>query len=165
MLKPEALFINGMYESVLQEIMQVQSEILEESFFLQPYSPKRIRKLWKDPPTVETPMQLFLSTTEELATVRYEAEIVGWDDKRTLSEAKRDVLNSLITRLQPRQEGGLYNALPVKRGQSVNLIHIRRLQFLANPYSVEQFRKTSDGKPLSSNRKTAGGWAYVKLDN
>jgi len=163
MIKSEALFINGVYESALQEILQVQSVLPEQILFLQPYSGKSIAKLQNGSPTVEAPMRLFLSTTQDLATVRYEAEIVYWDDKRTMSEAKRRLVNDLLEKFQPN-EGGLYNASRGESGKSVNLLHIRRLQLLSPPYSVEQLTKTSDGEPLSSNRTRAGGWAYIKLD-
>jgi hypothetical protein len=38
MLKPIALFMNGVFESVLEEILQIQSVLPEQIMFLQPYS-------------------------------------------------------------------------------------------------------------------------------
>ena len=157
----EALFINGVFDSVLQEILKIQSELPEQILFLQPYSSRPMRELRDRPPTAESPMQLFLSLPTDLASVHYTAEFVGWDDKRALSDRKRHTLNRIIRALQPN-EGGLYDASPTGDRKSVNLLYIRRLQRLEPPFPVGHLIKTSDGKPLSSGRTTAGGWAYVK---
>jgi hypothetical protein len=77
MLKPVALFINGVFESVLEDILQVQDVLPEQIMFLQPYSGKTIQKLRQDRPSVESPMRLFVSTTVDLVNVSYQAEIVG----------------------------------------------------------------------------------------
>lgn len=160
-MKSETLFINGVYESGLEEILRVQRLLPDQTMFLQPYSSHAIIHLRDDHPTFDDPMQLFLSITTDLPTVHYAAEIVGWDDKRKLSEEKRNVLNRLIWTLQP-EEGGLYDASRVEGEPSVNLLHIRRLHNLANPFSVTELTKTSDNMPLSPCRRTAGGWVYVR---
>ncbi len=162
-MKSEALFINGVYESVLEEILHVQRWLPEYLMFLQPYSSRAITHLRDDPPSIDDPMRLFLSVTTNLPTVHHSAEIVLWDDKRTLSEEKRNVLNRLIWTLQPN-EGGLYNESPVEGKPSVNLLSIRRLHKLASPFSVTELTKTSDDIPVSPDRTTAGGWAYVRVD-
>jgi len=160
-MRAEALFINGVFEEVLREILKVQSVVPEQILFLQPYAGSAIAKLRDEPPTTESPMRLFLSTTDSLATVSYEAEIVGWDDKRTLTDKKRQVLNRIIYCLQP-DEGGLYDASRAGEGKSVNLLHVRRLHKLNPPSSVDHLVKTGDSEPLSTGRTTAGGWAYVR---
>ena len=160
-MKSEALFLNGVYESVLEEILLVQGFLPEQIMFLQPYSSETIIHLRDDRPTVDDPMRLFLSITTDLPTVHYSAEIVGWDDKRELSEGKRNVLNRLIWTLQP-DEDGLYDASRVEGKPSVNLLHIRRLHKITNPFSVTELTKTSDNMPVSPGRKTAGGWVYVR---
>src|SRR4029077_8757594 len=91
-------------------------------------------------------------------------EIVGWDDKREITEAKRRVVNRLIWTLQPN-EGGLYDASSVQGAQSVNLLYVRRVRQLQTPFSVGQLIKIADSEPVSDERTTAGGWAYVKTDN
>lgn len=156
----EGLFLNGVYQDVLRDILKIQSVLPEQILFLQPYSSRAMLKLRDDPPTIESPMRLFLSTTTDLATVRYAAEIVGWDDKRTLSDSKRHVLNRIIYCLQPT-EGGVYDASRTAEGKSVNLLHVRRVQRLESAFSVERLIKVSDGKPVSPGRTTAGGWVYV----
>lgn len=163
-MKAEALFINGVYETVLQEILQIQAVLPEQILFLQPYSSRAITGLRDDPPSVESPVQLLMSLTDDLATIHYTAEIVGWDDKRALSAEKRKVLNRLICTLQPN-EGGLYDASRAEEGESVNLLHVRRLRQLSKPFCVHQLVKAVDNEPVSDKRKTAGGWAYIKTDN
>lgn len=160
-MKQEALFINGIYDQPLREILSIQTELPEQILFLQPYSSNAISRLRDDPPTIDDPMQLFISITNDLATVRYSAEIVGWDDKRNLSEARRRVLSRLVWTLQP-SESGLYDASRVEGARSVNLLHIRRLRELKQPFPVSELIKTSDQQPLSEARTTAGGWAYVQ---
>jgi hypothetical protein len=155
-----ALFINGIYDSVLEEILQVQGILPEQIMFLQPYSGRRIAQLRDSPPTVDEPMKLYLSTTEELATVRYQAEIVGWKDKTVLSRLERRVIDRLLWTLQPN-EGGLYDKSTSETG-SVNLLLIRRLEHLKRGFSVRHLIKVTGNEPVSSKRTTAGGWTYVK---
>lgn len=161
MLKPVALFINGVFESVLEEILAVQTALPEHIMFLQPHTSRVIKALQADTPVTDAPMRLFLSTTDSLATVHYQAEIVGWRDKRELSKAHKPVINRLIAALQPNEKE-LYNAAKGGSGESVNLLYVRRLQKLSDPFSVAQLRKISDGSSLSTGRTTAGGWAYVE---
>ena len=163
MIKEEALFINGVFENVLEEILQIQNELPEHIMYLQPYSSDPIVHLRDDPPTDEAAVLLYLSITTDLSMVHYTAEIVGWDDKREIPHAKRKVLNRVIATLQPN-ESGLYDASRVEGKPSVNLLHIRRLRRVDPPVSVSRLIKTVDGKPVSPGRTTAGGWAYVKRD-
>jgi hypothetical protein len=163
-MKPEALFLNGVYESVLDEVVQVQGALPEQIMFLQPYRNEAIAKLRDDPPSVDDPMLLLISVTTDLPTVHYVAEIVGWDDKRSLPERKRRVLNRLICTLQPN-EGGLYDASRTESGESVNLLHVRRVRRLSKPFAVSQLVNAGDGQPVSDRRTTAGGWVYVKTEN
>src|SRR4051812_41333613 len=109
-MKGEALFPNGVYESVLKEVLAVQEGLPEQIMFLQPYKSHAIVRLRDNPPTVDAPMRLLISLTTDLKHVRYSAEIVGWDDKLKLREnpPRHRVLNRLICTLQPN-EGGLYN--------------------------------------------------------
>jgi hypothetical protein len=161
-MRTEALFKNGVYEHVLEDILAVHTGSPDEILYLQPSSHRVMRHLRDDPPTLERPMWLFASTTMDLATVRYRGQIVGWSDKRTLSSEQRRLIEGKIHTLQPT-EPGLYDAPRVAAAghQSVNLLHIRRLHRLMEPFPVTQLRKSSDGHPLSPHRTRAGGWAYV----
>ena len=162
-MRDETLFLNGVYKSMLKEILLVQEEMPEQIMFLQPYKSSSIVHLRDDPPTLDEPMQLYISTRENLPTIKYEAEIVGWDNKREMPRAKRRVISRLIWTLQP-EEGGLYDKSATAKG-SVNLLHIRRLRELTKAFSVERLTKKSDGKRVSPKRTTSGGWTYVEVRN
>lgn len=159
-MKPvAALFINGVFESVLEEIYEVQEVLPEQIMFLQPYSGSAISRLREDPPSVDSPVQLLISITNDLTNIHYHAEIVGWENKPDLSGKKREFINQLIATLQP-EEQKLYHAAKGGTGESVNLLYIRRLRKVS-PYSVAKLQKLSDGEPLSTARTTAGGWSYI----
>ncbi len=163
-MKSEALFMNGVHETTLYEILEIQSILPEQILFLQPFSGSPIARLRDDTPTVDDPMRLFMSITNDLSVVHYTAEIVGWDNKLNLSDAKRFILDKLLKTLQP-DEGGLYDAARAGDGKSVNLLHIRRLQHLKSPFGVEHMIKTSNSLPVADGRTTAGGYSYVKMDD
>lgn len=160
----EALFLNGVYEDVLTEILHIQKLLPDLILFLQPYKAQAMKKLAINPPTCEAPILAYISTTEDLSVVSYSGEIVGWDDKRHISNERRNVLNRIIWTLQPN-EGGLYNASNEDGKESVNLLYIRRLRALSEPFSVSRLIKSSDGTPYSEKRTTAGGWSYVEINN
>ena len=160
-MSDDALFLNGVYESVLIEIFTVQSVLPEQIMFLQPYSNRIIRNLQANSPSVEFPMRIYFSLTNDLANIHYQAEIVGWEDKRILSNEKRGVITTFLDTFQ-KNESGLYNATKSGTGESVNLLHIWRLQKLKNPFSVSSLIKISNNEPVSTKRETAGGWIYVK---
>lgn len=160
-MRDEAIFLNGVYEAVLKDILKVQEALPEHIMFLQPYAKSPIVRLRDNPPSVDDPVRLYLSTTDDLPTVTYAAEIVGWDDKAEISEQRRRVITRLIFTLQPT-ENGLYDASGDGTGTSTNLLHVRRMTRLDRGFSVEKLTKTSDNTPVSSNRSTAGGWSYVR---
>lgn len=160
-MRSEALYLNGVYESVLEEILNIQALLPEQIMFLQPYSGRAIKQLRESPPSVDDPMLLLMSTTTALDKVSYSAEIVGWDDKTQLSREKWRVINRLIVTLQPN-ETGLYDASKSADGQSVNLLHVRRLAKLPRAFGVSRLVNATDGSPVSDKRSTAGGWVYVR---
>ena len=162
-MRPIALFLNVVFEGVLKEIIEVQQELPEQIMFLQPHSGRAITKLPENPPTVDDPMLLLMSVTDDLPTVQFAGEIVGWDDKTDMTARRRNVLNRLVHTLQPR-EGGLYDASRSKARQSVNVLSIRRLRRLKKPFKVTRLRKAEDAQTVSDNRTTAGGWTYVSAD-
>lgn len=160
-LRPEALFLNGVYETVLEEILSVQELLPEQIMFLQPYTSSAIKKLQEHPPSVGDPMLLVMSTTGNLTSVQYAAEIVGWEDKTQLPRDKWRLLNRLVVMLQPNEEG-LYDASKDPEKQSINLLFIRRLRRVES-FDVAQLIKTKDGTPVG-HRSTSGGWSYVRAD-
>jgi hypothetical protein len=159
-MHPEALFINGVYASVFDEIIAVQAELPEQILFLQPYSSHTMTKVRDKQPSTTMPMRLFASITSDLGCVHYVGEIVGWENKTELSPMKRALIEKIIKELQPNEDH-LYNASPAQ-GTSVNLLYVRRVRKLPQPFSVTQLTKLNDGKALSNGRQTAGGWAYVQ---
>ena len=159
----EALFLNGVYESVLEGIIRAQREAgPDEVFYLQPYKSQAIAKFREDPPTAHIPTTLYLSTTDSLSTVSYRAQIVGWKDKRCLDGPERERICGEIMRWG-YDSSGLYGIdLCEPQKSMVNLLYIQDLVRLESSFSVACLIKTSDGKPLSDKRATAGGWSYVK---
>ena len=155
-----SLFINGVFDGVLKEILKTQRVAPEQILFLQPYSGNPIKRLESDPPTVENPIKLYLSTSAELSKVSYMADIVGWEDKGKLSADRCEIVGKILKCFQPG-EGGLYDHS--RSGEpSVNLLSIRRLARLHHPFSVAELIKISDREPLSEHRSTSGGWSYVR---
>lgn len=162
-----ALFMNGIYRSVLEEIRETQSEFPDCTLFLQPYSGDTILMLQKDVPTPEAPVTLYASTTDDLSNISYVAEIVGWEDKTAMIPSRRQEVNDLIQRYQPgerltsEEPVGLYNASKDPDRPSKNLLHIRRMVRLDVPFSVGQLIKDSNNEPHSTNRTMPGRWVPV----
>jgi len=159
-MRDEALFLNGVWESVLQDILAIQAHLPEQIMYLQPYSGGRIVHLAEDPPTVDDPVRLLMSVTDDLPTVRYVCEIVGWDDKRQLRGKKLTLLNRIIYAFQWTEEG-VYGYGYDEEHPCVNLLYVRRMKKLTKPFSVGELIVTSSGEPHSTDRSTAGGWSYV----
>ena len=143
-MREVALFINGVYESALREVVAIQQVLPEQIMFLQPHGSRYMKELRADPPSVDDPMRLFISPTVDLSRVHYEAEIVGWDDKAHLSAERRGVLERVVNALQPG-EHGIYDLAHSPNGVSVNLLHVRRMRQLDTPMDVGQLVKTKDG--------------------
>lgn len=155
-----SLFINGVFDNVLEEILNTQRVAPDQILFLQPYSGRRIKRLESDPPTAENPVRLYLSTSGALSEVSYTADVVGWEDKGAMSVDRREIVVKILKCFQPGEEGLYYH--PRSGEPSVNLLSIRRLAKLHNPFSVAELIKISDHEPLSENRSTSGGWSYVR---
>ena len=156
-----ALFMNGIFSSVLDEIVKNQSQAPDKTLYLQPYRGNAIAMLRDDPPTVEDLVKLYVSTTDSLATVSYTADIVGWEDKTKLDPARRDEVDSIIRVFQPN-ENGLYDLSPTPGSQSLNLLSIKGLVKLTSPFSVANLINDRRLEPLPTNRSRSGGWYYVR---
>jgi 5-methylcytosine-specific restriction protein A len=152
-----ALYINGVFEDVLDEIIRSQENNPSKIFYLQPYSESSIKQLKEAPPTIESPLPLYISTTAQLNQICYSAEIVGWEDKNEIPPERKALLNEHIKQFQPK-EGEIY---PEARGKKcVNLISIKNLQKVSNQFSTSNLIKESNGEPLKP-RSQSGGWSYV----
>jgi hypothetical protein len=155
-----AIFLNGVFEVVLKELLEIQAYLPEQILYLQPFSSRRIVRLAEDTPSTEDPVRLFISVTDDLPTVRYTCEVVGWDDKRQLEGWKLNALNRVIFALQP-SEGGVYGLNDPDKPDMVNLLYVRRMHKLSRPFSVAELTLESTGEPHSTDRETGGGWSYV----
>jgi len=153
------LFINGIYKNVLEEILKAQKKEPHGSFYLQPYSAQKILMLKKNNPTSETPITLYLSTTDNYNTIAYIAEIIGWENKSELSKTRESFLNKRIKKYQPGEEK-IYRVKNKQGDESINLITIRNLERLTNNLSTQILLKKSDNLPLQA-RTRAGGWSEV----
>src|SRR5262249_16280782 len=143
---------------VLGEILQTQSVLPEQILFLQPHGPRAILDLQHSHLSVDDPMRLFLSTTDDLNHVSYQAEIVGWDNKNTLPPERSAIIERILKALEPK-EGGLYDLSKAPGGRSLNLIHVRRVARLERRFPVQRLLKVYGGN--LQPRTQAGGWAYV----
>jgi predicted HNH restriction endonuclease len=153
----KAFYLNGVYESVLEEIMKSQEKNPGKIFYLQPYSEKTIKQLKKDPPAPDSPMSVYISTTAQLNQICYSADIVGWEDKNEMPPERKAHLNEHIKQFQPK-EGEIY---PEARGKKcVNLISIKNLKKLSNQLSTSNLIKESNGEPLKP-RTRPGNWSYI----
>lgn len=152
-----ALYINGVFEETLLEILLAQKETPGLICMLQPYSSTRIKLLANEPPSSEQPTELYMSTTTSLAQVAYRARIFDWKDKRLLTETELGILNQRIAVHQPTEKE-VY--LQVKGKPCVNLIFVSQLQRLQSPVPVSCFVKVGDQRQLKSRRRS-GGFAYV----
>lgn len=151
----EALFINGVFEEVLEEILKAQSANAGLVCYLQPYKPALIKRLQEDPPTRVQPWALFMSLTRALGEMRFQAEIVEWKDKSAMGNAEVAEINAHFAEHQPVERG-----LHLEGDYGRNLLGIVNLRRIEPALSVSGFIKTSDDLPLR-DRTRAGGWSYV----
>lgn len=151
-----ALYLNGVYEDVLDELLAAQRRH-SGPHFLQPYSSHAIARLKKNKPTRSSPTTLYISTTKALDCVTYVGKIVEWLDKRTLEPAELDRLNAQLREFQPGEKEIYlhYDGKPC-----VNLMLVSELAKLNERVPVSCFMKVGNMQPLQ-RRSRAGGWAYV----
>lgn len=152
-----ALYLNGVYESVLQEILAAQAKDPSRVCCLQPYSPNRITLLADAVPTEKSPVRFYASTTTHLASVCYMGDVVGWEDKSKMTPERIATVSKLIQGLQP-SEKEVY--LTANGKKCVNLTYVKNVVALKPPLPVTVLTKTEDGTPLKP-RTRAGNWAYV----
>lgn len=153
-----ALFINGIYDAVMTDILAAQAAG-ERVSFLQPHSGSVVRMLKERSPSSQSPVRLYVSTTERLSNICYTAEIIGWEDKREISESRRQTVLRYLERFQPK-ECDLFRGDELGEGKAVNLITVRNLRGLETLPPTSFLVKHSDGLPLKK-RTRAGGWSEV----
>ena len=150
-----ALLLRGVFREVMEEIVAVQAHLPEQVLYLQPHSKTPIKRLASNPPTPEAPVQLYIAVTNDLDTVAYSGEIVGWEDKTTLSNGRRDAIERLQALFQPFEIGMVFEP------QQKNLILVRGLRRLRSSFSVTELIKL-DGKPVAGNPPRPGKPVYVR---
>lgn len=154
-----ALFINGIYDAVLAEILAAQQLRSGGVSYLQPYKRQVIVMLRHGEPSPKKPIRLYISTTANLSNVCYTAEIIGWEDKRELSARRRKEINEHLRKLQAG-ETNLFEGSEEVGETAVNLITIQNLKKLDSLYATSLLKKTSDDLPLKK-RTRSGGWSEV----
>lgn len=158
-MRNTALFINGIYESVLDEISRCQANVPNGHTYLQPHSSRVIQKLRKHPPSETWPLRLYASTTADLSRIRFTAEIIQWEDKRSLSAGRRQQVREHLDRHQPG-EVKLFLGEEGEVNDSVNLLTIRNLREIDHSYFTSILTKVSDNSTLKK-RSRSGGWSEV----
>ena len=158
----QALFINGIYETVLNEIIKVQKKDKDIICYLQPYKNQVIKLLEKEQPSATKPTKLYISTTTNLNLIEYTAEIINWEDKRKLYDDNNrlNFLNNHIKEYQPNEVDIYEFSDEKKTKQCVNLLSIINLKRITNPFSVSNLIKMSDNTPYKP-RTQSGGWSAV----
>ena len=155
-----ALFMNGIYKDVLEEIIRAQSKKPGLQLYLQPYAGTAIARLRDDPPDRSNPVQLYASTTDDLQRVHYTANVIRWEDKTQLGTFRKNLIERRLQQYQPKEEG-LYNAAGEGNGTSLNLLTVLQVTKIERPFDVRLLVKIEDGEPLSPNRTRSGRWSYV----
>ena len=154
-----ALFLNGVYESVIEDIIASQEARGGGTHYLQPYKGAIIQMLKKVPPAEDSPVALYVSTTKNLKNICYTAEIVDWKDKRELSETERNQVLEHLMKYQPGEKP-LFAAEKEVGEKAVNLFRLRHVRPCTTLLPTSILRKCSDGLPLKP-RTRAGGWSEV----
>lgn len=150
-----ALFINGIYPHVLAQIIEDQNSRGGGVSYLQPHTSGVIRPLRDGHPSLQAPMRLYASTSDNLSNVCYTADIIGWEDKRHLSTRRRQVIKKHFRDFQSG-ELDLFEGNQLSGKDSVNLITIQNLTKLNSFYSTCVLRKTSDNLPLKRRTRPGG---------
>ena len=154
-----ALFINGIYDSVLSDILAAQETRGGGISFLQPHKGQVITMLRQGAPSAKTPIRLYASTTANLSNICYTAEIIDWEDKRELSPRRKNEIKKHLLEWQ-HGEANLFEGVQEGATQAVNIITIQNLKKLDSLYSTSLLNKTSDDLPLKK-RTRPGGWSEV----
>jgi 5-methylcytosine-specific restriction protein A len=158
MANQTAVFINGVYEDTLEEILKDQQAHPKLHHYLQPYSSSRILLLAKSHLSPENPITLYFSLTHSLNLVSYRAKAVGWQNKLELTDEDFAALNHYVHEHQPTEEE-IYREVNGKK--CVNLISVIDVEQVQFPFHTSCLIKTVDGTPLKK-RERAGNWAYVR---
>ena len=156
----KSLFLNGVYEATLDEIVKTQTKHPGTTCYLQPYKGDKMRLLAEEAPSPAHPIVFYASLTDSLGQVHYKGNIVGWTDKRELKndQQKLQLLDAHISKFQPSEAKVHLTTLDGK--PYVNLLAVKDVSRFETSVPVSCFIKVADGKPLKK-RTRAGGWSPV----
>jgi len=158
-----AFFENGVFEIVLEEILEAQIIDSEIISYIQPYANKTMRYLKKIVPSDTNPIVFYLSTTTNPNMIEYTAEIVKWEDKTELFNnnfQRIEKLNEQIIKFQPIAKEIYKYSDDEKSKECRNLVSIRKLKKLSIPFTVGMLIKAENGEPYQE-RSQSGGWSEV----
>ena len=152
-----ALYMNGVYEDGLREIVRCHHNEMHTVCYLQPHGSRIITRLRDDTPNQLDPVKLYISTSTDLSTIRYVASIVNWRHKESLTEQELVGMNEHISRHQPG-EGSIYGEMNGK--VLVNLIFVVGMTRLTSPWPVNKLKKIENNESLGI-RTQPGSFSYV----
>ena len=155
-----ALFLNGIYEKVIEDILASQELRSGGTHYIQPYKGSVIQMLKKKPPSPDAPVAVYFSTTKHLNNICYTGEIVGWRDKRTLTNEERQEILDQITEHQPGEKA-LFTAEEEVGKKAVNLLTLRNVRPCQSLLPTSVLKKRSDAKNLKA-RTRSGSWSEVE---
>lgn len=145
-------YANGVYMNVLEEIVKAQAEEPDLICYLQPYMDSVVTQLRDFTADKGYIWKLYASTSSDLNHIHYVADIVGWEDKRSLSASRLMELNSHIQKFQ-KGEVEIYD-------KGVNLIAIKNLKRVVEPIPITSCIKIENGTPVKE-RTQAGRFSYI----
>lgn len=157
-----AMYLNGVFEEGLREILGVQFTEPNRVCYLQPHGSNVIKRLLEERPSLANPVKIYMSTTTLLSHVSYSADIIDWRHKDHITDSELKTLNEHIRQYQPNEQS-IYMEINGKK--PANLIAIKGLTKHEVPFSVTTLKKIEDGNTLRV-RTQAGNYSYVfPLDN
>ena len=158
-----SVYLSGIFQAVLDDIIDVQSELPELPLYIQPYKSQRMKELAANPPSPDAPTLLLMSTEEDHNLIQYAADIISWRDKRDLNERQTSILDALIKGHQPTEwDTGLYSE--ANGSVAVNLLAVRNVRRLKAPFSATELVNANDGSNFRE-RPLGGGWKYATVSS
>ena len=152
-----AIYLNGVYEDGLRQIIGVHHREPDRTCYLQPHGSNVIKRFQEESPSNENIVPIYMSVTTNLADVTYVADVVGWRQKSELNDNEVQEMNEHIRRYQSLEQS-IYFEINGKK--PVNLILVKRLRRLRRAYPTSMIKKLSDGQPLGQ-RTQSGNYSYV----
>lgn len=156
--KFEIMYINGVFQGILDEIVASSEKSSSQIVYIQSRSKRAIAGLREYNPSPERPINCYVSSLENFNEVEYQCEIVGWSDKRELSEAEKAAVKESLAEFQPAEGRSSFEP----DDGSVNLISVRNLKKLDQPFSITKLVKSQGDLPRNHKEKgRPGGFAYI----